>query len=96
MNDNDYHDKLDAMDDDVRAIEAQCWDYTGSPLTAQPITVALCLLMDSMVTPAEFRTKGKQIVNGMKEMTDDDFDAFYYTYTQGMKRVKRELEKEFA
>jgi hypothetical protein len=96
MSDDDYFTKLEAMDPDVRAIEAQCWDYTGRPITEQPIAVALCLLLDSIVTPAEFRVKGRQITDGMKEMTDADFDVIYYTYERGMLRVKRELEKEFA
>ena len=72
----DYHSKLDAMDDDVRGIVERVWDWTGRPTTEHPITVALCLLLDSIVTPAEFRIKGRQITDGMKDMTDGDLMPF--------------------
>ena len=90
----DYHSKLDAMDDDVRGIVERVWGWDGRPTTEHPITVALCLLLDSIVTPAEFRIKGRQITDDMKEMSDGDFDVIYFTYEQGMKRVKRVLEED--
>jgi len=92
----EYLRKLALMDDDVRDIVMDCWDFTGRPTTEHPITVALCLLLDSIVTPDEFRIKGRQIVDGMKEMSDGDFDVIYYTYERGMIRVRTELEKEIA
>ena len=92
----DYHRKLDAMDDDVQGIVEHCWGWDGRPVTEHPITVALCLLLDSIVTPAEFRVKGRQITDGIKEMTDGDFDVIYYTYERGMIRVRTEIEKEFV
>ena len=52
-----YFEKLDAMDDDVRGIVEDCWDWTGRPVTEHALTVALCLLMDSIVTPEQFRVK---------------------------------------
>jgi len=96
MSMENYLRKLALMDDDVRDIVMNCWDFSGRPLTEHPITVALCLLMDSIVTPAEFRIKGRQITDGMKDMTDGDFDVIYYTYEQGMIRVRTELEKDLA
>ena len=92
----DYHSKLEAMDDDVREIVLEVWDWTGRPTTEHPVTVALCLLMDTIVTPESFRIKGRQITDDVKEMTDDDFDAIYYTYERGMIRIRTELEKDSA
>ena len=96
MNLEEFHKHLNQMDTDVQIIVEECWDWTGRPVTEHPITVALCLLLDTIVTPEQFRVKGRQITDGMKEMTDGDFDVIYFTYEQGMKRVKRVIEEDLV
>lgn len=85
-----YYDHLNNLPDELQAINAKYWDYSGRPIVDHADVCAIIDLLNICKSYDEFKQKSQQFF--FNEYPDHKLILAYSCYIAALKRIESELQ----